>query len=51
MANKYLLTYLLTDAILQDNEKLKVQYLRSLLFELFETLQAVRSGLRNFASF
>ena len=32
-----------TDAILQDNEKLKVQYLRSLLFDLFEPLQAVRT--------
>ena len=35
--------YDVTDAILQDNEKLKVQYLRSLLFDLFETLQAVRT--------
>ena len=33
--------YDVTDAILQDNEKMKVQYLRSLLFDLFETLQAV----------
>ena len=40
-----------TDAILQDNEKMKVQYLRSLLFDLFETLQAVRTWQRNFASF
>ena len=31
-----------TDAMLQDNEKMKVQYLRSLLFDLFETLQAVK---------
>ena len=31
----------MTDAILQDNEKMKVQYLRSLLFDSFETLQAV----------
>ena len=37
--------------MLQDNEKLKVQYLRSLLFDLFETLQAVRTWQRNFASF
>ena len=37
--------------MLQDNEKLKVQYLRSLLFVLFETLQAVRTWQRNFASF
>ena len=40
-----------TDAILQDNEEMKVQYLRSLLFDLFETLQAVRTWQRNFASF
>ena len=40
-----------TDAILQDNEKFKVQYLRSLLFDLFETLQADRTWQRNFASF
>ena len=25
--------------MLQDNEKMKLQYLRSLLFDLFETLQ------------
>ena len=43
--------YDVTDAILQDNEKLKVQYLWSLLFDLFETLQAVRTLQRNFASF
>ena len=35
--------YDVTDAMLQDNEKMKVQYLRSLLFDLFETLQAVRT--------
>ena len=40
-----------TDTILQDNEKMKVQYLRSFLFDLFETLQAVRTWQRNFASF
>ena len=40
-----------TDPILQDNEKMKVQYLRSLLFDLFETLQAVRAWQRNSASF
>ena len=39
------------DAILQDNEKMKAQYLRSLLFDLFETLQDVRTWQRNFASF
>ena len=43
--------YDVTDAILQDNEKMKVQYLRSLLFDLFETVQAVRTWQRNFASF
>ena len=37
--------------MLQDNEKMKVQYLRSLLFDLFETFQAVRTWQRNFASF
>ena len=30
---------------------MKVEYLRSLLFDLFETLQAVRTWQRNFASF
>ena len=30
--------------MLQDNEKMKEQYLRSLLFDLFETLQAIRIG-------
>ena len=39
-----------TDAILQDNEKMKVQCLRTILFDLFETLQAVRTWQRNFAS-
>ena len=43
--------YDVTDAILQGNEEMKVQYLRSLLFDLFETLQAVRTWQRNFASF
>ena len=43
--------YDVTDAMLQDNEKLKVQYLRSLLYDLFETLQTVRTWQRNFASF
>ena len=45
------LKYDVTDAILQDNEKMKVEYLRSLLFDLFETLQAVRTCQKNFASF
>ena len=40
-----------TDAMLQDSEKMNVQYLRSLLFDLIETLQAVRTWQRNFASF
>ena len=43
--------YHVTDAILQDIEKMKVQYLRSPLFDLFETLQAVRTWQKNFASF
>ena len=47
----FLIKYDVTDAILQDNEKMKVQYLRSLLFDLFETLQAVRTWQRNFVSF
>ena len=29
--------YDVTEAVLQANEKMKVQYLRSLLFDLFET--------------
>ena len=40
-----------THAILQDNEKIKGQYLRSLLCDLFETLQDVGTWQRNFASF
>ena len=32
-------------------KKMIVQYLRSLLFDLFETLQAVRTWQRNFTSF
>ena len=48
--------YDVTDIILQDMKvqylrKMKVQYLRSPLFDLFETLQAVRTWQRNFASF
>ena len=30
---------------------MKVEYIRSLLFDLFETLQAVRTWQKNFASF
>ena len=37
--------YDVTDAIRQDNEKMKVKYLRSLLFLLFEILQAVETSL------
>ena len=37
--------------MLQDNEKMKVQYLKSLLSDLFETLQAVRTWQWNFATF
>ena len=40
--------YDITDAIVQDIEKMKVQYLMSLLFGLFEILQAVRSEQTNF---
>ena len=43
------LKYDVTDAMLQDIEKIKVQYLMSLSFDLFETLQAVRSEQMNFA--
>ena len=45
------LKYDVTGAILQDNETMKVQYLKSLLFDLFETSQAVRTWQRNLASF
>ena len=45
----FLLTYDVTDAMLQDIEKMKVQYLMSLLFDLFQILQAVRSKQKNFA--
>ena len=41
--------YDVTDAVQQDIEKMKVQYLSSLLFDLFEILQAVRTKQRNFA--
>ena len=40
-----------TDAILQDIEKMKVQYLMSLLFDLFEILEAVRSDQTNVTRF
>ena len=35
----------------KTTKKMKVQYLRGLLFDLFETLQAVRTWQRNSASF
>ena len=50
-STSFSIKYDVTHAILQDNEKMKAQYLRSLLFDLFETLQAVRNWQRNFASF
>ena len=37
------LKYDVKDAMLQDNEKNEVQYLRSLQFNFFETLQAIRT--------
>ena len=43
------LKYDVTDAMLQDIGTMKVQYLMSLLFDLFEILQAVRSEQMNFA--
>ena len=43
------LKYDVTDAMLQDIEKINVQYLMSLLFDLSEILQAVRSEQTNFA--
>ena len=43
------LKYDVTDAMLQDIEKMKVQYLMSLLFDLSEMLQAVGSEQTNFA--
>ena len=44
----FLLKYDVTDAMLEDIEKMKVQYLMNLLFDLFEILQAVRSEQMNF---
>ena len=43
------LKYDVTDAMLQDIKEIKVQYLMSLLFDLFEILQAVRSEQMNLA--
>ena len=41
------LKYNVTDAMLQNIEKMKMRYLMSLLFDLFEILQAVRSEQMN----
>ena len=38
----FLLKYDVTDALLLGNENMKVQYFRSLLFDLLETLQVVK---------
>ena len=35
--------------MLQDIQKMKVQYLMNLLFDLFEILQAIRNEQTNFA--
>ena len=43
------LKYDITDAMLQDIDKMKVQYLMNLFFDLSEILQAVRSEQTNFA--
>ena len=43
--------YDVTHAMLQDIEKMKVQYLINLWFDLFEILQAVRSEQTNFACY
>ena len=43
------LKYDVTDAMLQDIGKMKVKYLMSLLFDLFESLQALRIEQMNFA--
>ena len=32
-----------TDAMLQNKEKMKVEYISSLLFDLFKTLHAIRN--------
>ena len=41
------LEYDISDAILQDIDKMKVQYFMSLLSDLFTLLQSVRSEQRN----
>ena len=41
------LEYDISDAILQDIDKMKVQYFMSLLSDLFTILQSVRSEQRN----
>ena len=45
------LKYDVTDSTLQDNEKITVQYLRSLMFDLFESLHAIRTWQRIFTQF
>ena len=47
--SSFSIKYDVTDAMLQDIEKMKVQYLISLLFDLFEILQDVRSKQVSFA--
>ena len=40
----FLLKYDITDPMLKDREKkMKMQYLRSLLYDLFETLEVIRT--------
>ena len=51
LSASFSLRYDVTDAILQENEKMKVEYLKSFPFDLFETLQVVRTWQKNFASF
>ena len=46
---KLSLKYDVTEAMVQDNSKMKVQYLSSLLFDLFESLHAIRTWQRVFA--
>ena len=51
LSASFSLKYDVTDAMLQDNKKMKVKYLRSLLFDLFESLHAIRTWQRIFAWF
>ena len=43
LSASFSLKYDVTDEMLQGNEKMKVQYLRSLMFDLFETSHAIRT--------